>query len=146
MDIQSWTSTLTLDLSTYDIGIMRLWLRDHAAPVPSTNRDVIGKYLNAHLATNLAWDGLLTSPPRISRPTLRPLREGYEWQEQADGTFTSEPRSRLALAADCFAALSVLACIGLIASHALPCSLHNPFSWYNTAHETPANNTSKASL
>ncbi|MCK1497902.1 hypothetical protein [Bradyrhizobium sp. 188] len=146
MDIQSWTSTLTLDLSTYDIGIMRLWLRDHAAPVPSTNRDVIGKYLNAHLATNLAWDGLLTTPPRISRPTLLPVSEGFEWEEQADGTFKHEPRSSLALAVDCFAALMVLACIGLIASHAAPRWLHSPFSWYNTAHETTANTTSKASL
>lgn len=63
MDIQSWTTILALDLSTYDIGIMRLWLREHAAPVPSTNRGVIGKYLNAHLATNLAWDGLLLLRP-----------------------------------------------------------------------------------
>jgi len=44
---------------------MRDWLKEHAPPVPSTDADVIGKFLRCIIISNAEWDGV---PLQVTLP------------------------------------------------------------------------------
>jgi hypothetical protein len=137
MDSNTWTAKLTIEANPTDIWRIRAWLDEHAPPIPSRNADVLSKYIRCVLITSAEYDNIgcrfALDPPR---PVLMPWQQGYEgpW---ANAQAEPEPRSRLALAVDGFAALTVLACIGLLATFAFdtwPASPHIPPSWYDAGH------------
>ncbi|MGJ4972901.1 hypothetical protein ACQR1N_30985 [Bradyrhizobium sp. HKCCYLRH1073] len=136
MDTNTWNTTLTIETTQNDLTKMRRWLDEHAPPAPSRNADVLAKFMRAMLVTDAGWEGVFCDFA-LERPKpviTRPWAHDQEWPDEPD---PSEPRNRLTLAVGGCAALMVLACIGLIASHAFdipPASPHIPPSWYNAGH------------
>jgi hypothetical protein len=144
MGFHTWKTTLTVRTSDESLRDIREWLDEHAPPVPSRDDDALAKYLRCVILSNSEWDGVSLTLD-LPRPSLHepPQVAGCEWDELADCSFSNQPRSRLALAVDGCAALMVLACIGLIASHAISRWPPVPLAWYNAPHAVVAFLTSK---
>src|SRR5262245_30464308 len=133
MSLQTWSTTLLIEPSQNDLALMRLWIEDNGLPVLSRNSDVVAKFVRGLLLSNASWHGVhcdfvvqLAIPVQSDRP-----HDGLEWY---GGHRQYEPRNSLSLAVRGFAALMVLACIGLTAFRYFALTPHLPVSWYNTGH------------
>ena len=65
MSLHTWETNLSINTQKTDVLAMRDWLKEYAAPVPSTDADVIAKFLRCTLISNAEWDGV---PLDISLP------------------------------------------------------------------------------
>lgn len=140
MSSQAWIATVTIEPSQNDLDIMRRWLQENAPPVPSRNADVLAKFTRVILTMNAEseWIDCRFSVERPKPMITRPWANDQEWDDWSNAEGPTGPRSRLALAVDGFAALMVLACIALIATHAFTPSQHPSVPWYNASHATLA--------
>lgn len=72
MSLHTWQTDLSINAKKTDIRTMRDWLKEHAPPVPSTDADVIGKFLRCTIICNAEWDGVplhITLPrPHLAAP------------------------------------------------------------------------------
>lgn len=65
MPLHTWQTDLSINTQKADIRSMRDWLKEHAPPVPSTDADVIGKFLRCIIISNAEWDGV---PLQVTLP------------------------------------------------------------------------------
>lgn len=90
MESQTWQTTLTITTTKTDFPKLRAWLEEHAAPVPSTDADVIAKYLRCIIVAKCQEDAIplhITLP----RPNLEAVStlEGLERMRVASASASS---------------------------------------------------------